>query len=132
DDTDYSAIRWLGARYDEEELLAAQLREDFAEKILEKWRAHKQTRTIAFCSSVKQAMFMNQFFVQNGIRSIVLYGGSPPDVRKSARERLNSGDLEVIFTVDLFNEGVDIPRVDTLLFIRPTESLTVYTQQIGR
>ncbi|MTD32019.1 DEAD/DEAH box helicase family protein [Planomicrobium sp. YIM 101495] len=132
DDTDYSAIRWLGKRYDEEELLAVQLREDFAKKILEKWRTHKQTRTIAFCSSVKQAVFMNDFFVRNGIRSIVLHSGTPADARRTARARLDSGELEVIFTVDLFNEGVDIPQVDTLLFIRPTESLTVYTQQIGR
>lgn len=132
DDTDYSAIRWLGTRYDEEELMQVQLQEDFARKILEAWMQHKQTRTIVFCSSVRQAVFMSEFYRKNGARAIALHGGSPPDQRKAARARLNSGELEVIFTVDLFNEGVDIPKVDTLLFIRPTESLTVYTQQIGR
>ncbi|WP_203333727.1 DEAD/DEAH box helicase family protein [Planococcus beigongshangi] len=132
DDTDYSAIRWLGTRYDEEELMQAQLQEDFAGKILTAWKEHKQTRTIVFCSSVRQAVYMSEFYRKNGVRAIALHGGSPPDQRKAARAKLNSGELEVIFTVDLFNEGVDIPKVDTLLFIRPTESLTVYTQQIGR
>ena len=132
DDTDYSAIRWLGTRYDEEELMQVQLQEDFAGKILAAWKQHKQTRTIVFCSSVRQAIYMSEFYRKNGVRAIALHGGSPPDQRKAARARLDTGELEVIFTVDLFNEGVDIPKVDTLLFIRPTESLTVYTQQIGR
>jgi superfamily II DNA or RNA helicase len=52
--------------------------------------------------------------------------------RKQAIQELTAGELDIIFTVDLFNEGVDIPAVDTLLFVRPTESLTVFSQQIGR
>ncbi|WP_372869440.1 DEAD/DEAH box helicase family protein, partial [Planomicrobium okeanokoites] len=132
DDTDYSAIRWLGTRYDEEELMQVQLQEDFAGKILAAWKQHKQTRTLVFCSSVRQAIYMSEFYRKNGVHAIALHGGSPPDQRKAASARLDTGELEVIFTVDLFNEGVDIPKVDTLLFIRPTESLTVYTQQIGR
>ncbi|AQQ54760.1 DEAD/DEAH box helicase family protein [Planococcus lenghuensis] len=132
DDTDYSTVRWLGNRYDEEELLRVQLREEFAERIFERWQEYKQTRTIVFCSSIKQSQYMNQYFQEKGIRSMSLNGGTPANERRSARHRLESGELEAIFTVDLFNEGVDIPKTDTLLFIRPTESLTVYTQQIGR
>ncbi|WKA58295.1 DEAD/DEAH box helicase family protein [Planococcus shenhongbingii] len=132
DDTDYSMIPWRGTRYDEQELLQVQLREDFAQKIFDEWDRYKQTRTIVFCSSVKQALYMNSFFQCKGVRSIALHGESHPEERKTARSRLDSGELEIIFTVDLFNEGVDIPKVDTLLFIRPTESLAVYTQQIGR
>ncbi|QKX50032.1 DEAD/DEAH box helicase family protein [Planococcus glaciei] len=132
DDTDYSAIPWRGTRYDEQELLQVQLREDFAQKIFDEWTRHKQTRTIVFCSSVKQAVYMSNFFRRQGVNSIALHGESHPEERKTARSKLDSGELEIIFTVDLFNEGVDIPKVDTLLFIRPTESLSVYTQQIGR
>lgn len=132
DDTDYSVIPWRGTRYDEQELLQVQLREDFAQKIFDGWKQHKQTRTIVFCSSVKQAQYMDAFFRQQRISSMAFHGGSLPEDRRGARRRLDSGKLEVIFTVDLFNEGVDIPKVDTLLFIRPTESLSVYTQQIGR
>ncbi|EMR07207.1 type I restriction enzyme EcoKI subunit R [Bhargavaea cecembensis DSE10] len=132
DDTDYSQITWRGTRYDEEELLAMHLREDFAQKIFEGYMEHRQTRTIVFCSSVRQATFMNDYFRRQGIRSMVLHGTTPAEERRKATARLESGELEAIFTVDLFNEGVDIPKVDTLLFIRPTESLTIYTQQIGR
>src|SRR5690606_17226468 len=132
DDTDYSAIPWRGTRYDEQELLQVQLREEFAERIFDEWNRYKQTRTIVFCSSVKQAIYMNNFFQQKDVRSIALHGESHPSERKTARSKLDSGELEIIFTVDLFNEGVDIPKVDTLLFIRPTESLSVYTQQVGR
>ncbi|EGA91412.1 DNA/RNA helicase [Planococcus donghaensis MPA1U2] len=132
DDTDYSAIPWRGNRYDEQELLHLQLRESFAEKIFDEWSRYKQTRTIVFCSSVKQALYMNNFFQSKGVRSIALHGESHPQERKTARTKLDAGDIELIFTVDLFNEGVDIPKVDTLVFIRPTESLAVYTQQIGR
>ena len=132
DDTDYSQITWRGTRYDEEELLAMQLREDFAQKIFERYMEHRQSRAIVFCSSVRQATFMNDHFRKKGIRSMVLHGQTPGEERQKATARLEDGELEAVFTVDLFNEGVNIPKVDTLLFIRPTESLTVYTQQIGR
>ncbi|SDN76269.1 Superfamily II DNA or RNA helicase [Psychrobacillus sp. OK028] len=132
DDTDYSQIRWLGTGYDEEELSRVQLREEMAEKILQAWIERKQTRTIGFCSTVRQAKFLSNYFEKAGYRSIALSGTTPRNNRMSARKQLESGQLDIIFTVDLFNEGVDIPTVDTLLFARPTESITVFTQQIGR
>lgn len=132
DDTDYSQITWLGNRYDEEELLQAQLREDMAQKILHAWKDKKQTRTLGFCSSIKQANFLSDYFNRNGYRTVSLHSQQIDVGRKETIQQLSNGDLDVIFTVDLFNEGVDIPSVDTLLFVRPTESLTVFTQQIGR
>ncbi|WJH36919.1 DEAD/DEAH box helicase family protein [Paenibacillus sp. CC-CFT747] len=132
DDTDYSAIRWMGNRYDEEQLTAVQLKESQAEKVLEAWKRHRQTRTIGFCSSIRQADFLARYFQEQGISSVSLHSGTVGITREEAIRRLTEGSLEVLFTVDLFNEGVDIPSVDTLLFVRPTESLTVFTQQIGR
>ncbi|MBO8173102.1 MAG: DEAD/DEAH box helicase family protein [Bacillaceae bacterium] len=132
DDTDYTQIRWLGTRYDEEQLLAAQLRKEMAEKIFNAWQKHRQTRTLAFCSSIRQADFLSDYFKQQGIRSVSLHSRTMEMNRSEAIQRLEEGALDVIFTVDLFNEGVDIPSVDTLLFVRPTESLTVFTQQVGR
>jgi superfamily II DNA or RNA helicase/HKD family nuclease len=132
DDTDYSQITWLGSRYAEDELLQAQLRNGHAEKILHAWEDKRQTRTLGFCSSIKQANFLSTFFNQNGYRTLSLHSQQVGISRKAAIQQLNRGELDVIFTVDLFNEGVDIPAVDTLLFVRPTESLTVFTQQIGR
>jgi superfamily II DNA or RNA helicase/HKD family nuclease len=132
DDTDYSQITWLGTRYDEEELLNAQLRDDLAEKILQAWKNKKQTRTLGFCSSIKQANFLSTYFNNNGYRTVSLHSKQLGKNRKGVISQLSKGEIDAIFTVDLFNEGVDIPSVDTLLFVRPTESLTVFTQQIGR
>lgn len=132
DETDYSQISWLGTRYDEEQLLQVQLREDMAVKILEAWEDKRQTRTIGFCSSIVQADFLSGFFNKNGYKTVSLHSKQKEVGRADAIKKLEAGELDVIFTVDLFNEGVDIPPVDTLLFVRPTESLTVFTQQVGR
>jgi superfamily II DNA or RNA helicase/HKD family nuclease len=132
DDTDYSKITWLGNRYDETELLQAQLRQEMAENILRAWEKYRQTKTLVFCSSIKQADFLSQYFNQRNYRTVSLHSQQVNITRQKAIEMLENGELDAIFTVDLFNEGVDIPTVDTLLFVRPTESLTVFTQQVGR
>jgi len=132
DETDYSQIAWLGTRYDEEELLHIQLKEVMASKILEAWKDKKQSRTIGFCSSIRQANFLSSFFNNQGYKTVSLHSQQKEVGRAHAIKMLEAGELDIIFTVDLFNEGVDIPAVDTLLFVRPTESLTVFTQQIGR
>lgn len=132
DDTDYSQITWLGNRYDEEELLIVQLREELALNVLRAWEKNKQTKTIGFCSSIRQADFLSNFFNKHGHKTVSLHSQQTGKSRENAISQLSKGEINIIFTVDLFNEGVDIPSVDTLLFVRPTESLTVFTQQIGR
>lgn len=87
---------------------------------------------LGFCVSIKHAEFMAQSFNEKGIPSIALTSQTNDDVRKAAVQRLRSGDLKFIFTVDLFNEGVDIPEANLVLFLRPTDSLTVFLQQLGR
>src|SRR5690625_1015716 len=132
DDIDYTQIRWLGHRYDKQQLLVEQLNEKRAAYVFKKWKQYKQTRTLAFCSSIEQAEFLEQFFKEQGIECVSLTSKTDDRTRKESIIKLETLELEVIFTVDLFNEGVDIPSVDTLLFVRPTESLVVFTQQIGR
>lgn len=132
DEIDYSNIKWLGSRYDENELLAYQLKKNVAQNIYSNWLKHKQTRTIAFCSSIVQAQFLSDYFLKMGRKSTCLTSRSSSDERQKAIFKLNQNEIEIIFTVDLFNEGVDIPSVDTILIVRPTESLTVFVQQIGR
>lgn len=132
DDTDYTKIAWRGNRYDEEQLLQAQLRTEMAENILRAWEKHKQTKTLVFCSSIRQADFLANYFNEHGYRTVSLHSKQVHITRTKAIELLEKGELDAIFTVDLFNEGVDIPAVDTLLFVRPTESLTIFTQQVGR
>ncbi len=132
DETDYTQIRWMGTHYDAEQLAAQQLRRSQAKRIFEAWARHRQTRSIGFCSSIRQADFLAGYFREQGRTALSLHSGTVGMTRDQAIRQLSEGTLEIIFTVDLFNEGVDIPSVDTLLFVRPTESLTVFTQQVGR
>ncbi|MCP1135778.1 DEAD/DEAH box helicase family protein [Paenibacillus polysaccharolyticus] len=132
DDTDYSKIRLIGTKYDEEQLRSVQLQEEHVETIYAAWMRHKQTRTIGFCSSIRQADYLAAYFRSQGVKVLSLHSRTSEMSREEAIRRLGAGELEVVLTVDLFNEGTDIPSVDTLLFVRPTESLTVFTQQVGR
>lgn len=132
DEIDYSQIRLInGRRYDQDELLAEQLKESVAQKIFDAWRMHHQTRALGFCSSVTQAEYLADYFRLQGVQAIALHSQTEYD-RADVMRQLKQGHLDIIFAVNLFNEGVDIPEIDTLLFCRPTESLTVFTQQIGR
>ncbi|HLQ73182.1 MAG TPA: DEAD/DEAH box helicase family protein [Bacillota bacterium] len=132
DDIDYEQIKWLGSRYHSEQLKVKQLNHMRAEHIFKNWQNRKQTRTLAFCSSIEQANFLTNYFNEQGVEAISLTSQTIHMTRDEAIKALEKRRIDVIFTVDLFNEGVDIPSVDTLLFVRPTESLVVFTQQIGR
>ena len=87
---------------------------------------------LGFCVSKEHAKFMAQRFNEAGIESLALTDESKKDDRNSAKEKLVNGELKFIFVVDIYNEGMDIPEVNTILFLRPTESLTVFLQQLGR
>ena len=89
-------------------------------------------RAIGFCVSVEHARFMARQFEKRGIAARAVWGDSTADERRSALRDLADGNVAVLFTVDLFNEGVDVPNVDTLLLLRPTESATLFLQQLGR
>ena len=91
-----------------------------------------QAKGLAFCVSVEHARFMADRFNAAGIPSLALTSESAQSERDSAQRRLRQGEINFIFSVDLYNEGVDIPEVDTVLFLRPTESLTIFLQQLGR
>ncbi len=92
----------------------------------------RRMRALGFCVSVEHTRFMAERFGEAGIASEAVVGETPSEDREAAVRRLESGDLQALFTVDLFNEGVDIPTLDTVLFLRPTESATVFLQQLGR
>ncbi|AHE97473.1 DUF3427 domain-containing protein [Thioalkalivibrio paradoxus] len=89
-------------------------------------------RGLGFCVSQQHAVFMARAFSQWGMPSAALTADSPAPQRQSVQRDLVQRRIRFIFTVDLYNEGVDIPEVDTILMLRPTESLTVYLQQLGR
>jgi superfamily II DNA or RNA helicase/HKD family nuclease len=89
-------------------------------------------RALGFCVSKAHAHFMAEYFRQTNIQAVALDSDSSAEVRSQALTDLRDGKVQVIFSVDLFNEGLDIPDVDTLLLLRPTNSATVFLQQLGR
>ena len=93
-------------------------------------------RALGFCVSVEHTRFMAEPFCARGLRAEALDASTPADLRQAALRRLQSGELQILFAVDLFNEGLDIPSIDTVLLLRPTESATprcfVFLQQLGR
>lgn len=89
-------------------------------------------RALGFCVSIQHAQFMAKHFNKAGVSAVAVWGDSPPAERKAALMDLEVGKLRIVFSVDLFNEGVDVPAVDTVLMLRPTESPTLFLQQLGR
>ena len=89
-------------------------------------------RALGFCVSVAHARFMSDEFNRRGIAAAAVWGETPGDERDRALRDLRNGNVAILFTVDLFNEGVDVPSVDTILMLRPTESATLFLQQLGR
>ncbi len=141
DDVDLSKIKWTSGGYDKQELsnvfsLKTEVANRRAEAILRSFRYYAEdlsrVKGLGFCVSVQHAEFMSDFFSQHGIPSLCLTGNSEADTRSNAKALLQSGEITFIFVVDIYNEGVDIPEVNTILFLRPTESLTVFLQQMGR
>ena len=128
---DYREVPWRNGRFDPELLsnkLATLAR---ARHAINEWRARAQKRTLAFCVSVIHAEYMAAQFEKAGITSAAVYSGSTLG-RTEALEHLRDGRLSVIFSVDLFNEGVDLPSIDTVMMLRPTESKILFLQQLGR
>ena len=89
-------------------------------------------RTLAFYCSQVHADFMSQYFREAGVDAVAVHAGESSAPRAASLQRLRDGELEVIFSVDMFNEGVDLPDVDTILMLRPTESKILWLQQFGR
>ncbi len=132
DMVNYENIPWRSNRFDEEALTTAVATEVRAQNALEQYRARAGTRTLAFCCSKRHADFMSSFFANEGLRVAAVHSGENTDPRTSSLERLEKGELDVVFAVDMFNEGVDLPNVDTVMMLRPTESRILWLQQFGR
>lgn len=134
DVADYEHIPWRNGRFDPEELTAQIATRERARQVLEEWHgvggAHR--RTLAFCSTIAHAEFMAEFFREAGVGAVAVHSGPSSSPRAAALEQLAAGTLPVVFTVDLFNEGVDVPAIDLVMMLRPTESSVVFLQQLGR
>ncbi|MFE2544407.1 DUF3427 domain-containing protein [Actinacidiphila glaucinigra] len=137
DNTDMSAVAWKAGAYDRTGLGNLFTGNDARARLVVQAVRDKVTdpgsmRALGFCVTVAHAEFMADFFCQAGLKAKALSGETPREERKAALEELRAGALQILFSVDLFNEGLDIPDVDTLLLLRPTSSATVFLQQLGR
>lgn len=137
DQVDYSGLRWQRGGYNPHELDNVLTGNDVrANLVIDKVREIlldvRSARGLGFCVSVRHADYMATVFNRAGIPAVSLSADSPRDLRHSVRRQLIDRERNFIFVVDLYNEGVDIPEVDTILLLRPTESLTVFLQQLGR
>ncbi|HET9872732.1 MAG TPA: DUF3427 domain-containing protein [Propionibacteriaceae bacterium] len=137
DGTDLRRISWTRGRYDEGELShvytgnqarAAIVLQQLRQKVIDPGAM----RALGFCVSVAHARFMAQTCSAAGIPALAVSGDTPAANRQRALEDLKSRRVNVLFAADLFNEGLDLPDVDTVLFLRPTESATIFLQQLGR
>lgn len=141
DTIDLDDLKWTRGGYDKTELsniyvLNAETAKRRCNSIISALMKYttdiNDVKGLGFCVSVAHAQFMSDYFNESGIPSMFLTGESPDEERSNAKKRLVSGEVRFIFVVDIYNEGVDIPEVNTVLFLRPTESLTIFLQQLGR
>ena len=132
DVVDYTNIPWRSARFDPVELTAAVATEARAQNALEQFRKHGGRRCIAFCCSQRHADFMAEFFNARGLRTVAVHAGSDSAPPTTSLKQLADGELDVVFSVDMFNGEVDFPNIDTVLMLRPTESTVIWMQQFGR
>jgi superfamily II DNA or RNA helicase/HKD family nuclease len=137
DDVDLSGVEWKRGAYDLDGLdrlytgndaRAAKVLRELRDKVTDDGRM----RALGFCVSVAHAEYMARVFRDAGLSALAVSGTTRPEQRARAIEQLRRGDVTTLFAADLFNEGLDIPEVDTVLFLRPTQSATVFLQQLGR
>lgn len=137
DNTDLDTISWRRGRYDERALsdlyTGNHARVRLVLKAIEdKVTDPRRMRALGFCVGIEHAQFMATCFTQAGLPARAVHGGTPAHERKATLDALRAGEITAVFAADLLNEGIDIPEVDTVLFLRPTESSAIFLQQLGR
>lgn len=136
DDTiNYEEIAYKNGKYEQNSLDARLMVEKRADLVLKHYLKYGSKCAMGFCSSKAHAEYMAQYFNNHGVKAVAVYSGDQGAMsmeRSEALNKLTKGELQVIFSVDMFNEGVDVPSIDMVLFLRPTESPIVFLQQLGR
>lgn len=131
----YEDIDYKNGKYDDKQLEEALMLNKRGEVILNHYLKYNSKRAIGFCTSRHHAEYMAKVFNENNIPSAAVYSGEKGEYseeRNIALSKLTSGEVKVIFSVDMFNEGLDVPAIDMVMFLRPTQSPTIFLQQLGR
>jgi superfamily II DNA or RNA helicase/HKD family nuclease len=132
DTIDYEPLPWRGGRFDLAALEAAAQTVERMERLWEALGVHEGSRTLVFCCSIAHATFVAAWLRGRGWRVACVHSGPESDDRVAALEQIGAGELDAICVVDLFNEGVDVPAIDRVVMLRPTESPVIFLQQLGR
>jgi superfamily II DNA or RNA helicase len=143
-DIDFKDVKWNGNNYDEKDLNRKICIKEYDDAILKEYKETLRERfgkskTICFCATVEHTHRMAKLFNENGIKAVGLTGTNrlkedltPRGDREKIVNGFRKGKYDIIFVRDLFNEGVDVPDCDSIMMLRPTQSHTIFTQQIGR
>ena len=132
DTIDYAHIPWRNRRFDPEALTQAAETEARMQTLWRAWEAHPGARTLVFCCSVSHADFVRAWLRARGVDARAIHSGPGADERGETLDALAAGRVDAVCAVDVLNEGVDVPTVDRVIMLRPTESSVVFLQQLGR
>jgi superfamily II DNA or RNA helicase/SOS-response transcriptional repressor LexA len=134
DDVDYDAseIPWRNGRFDVGKLEVALESSARMDRLWAEWQAAPASRTLVFCCSRRHALFTRDWLLRRGVAAAAVFSGDGGDPRMASLAAFQEGRLSALCAVDLFNEGIDLPLVDRVVMLRPTESKIVFLQQLGR
>ena len=132
DTVDFGQIPWRNSRFAIEELEERVIRSERMDRLWLTMEKHPADRTIVFCCSRRHALFTRDWLHSKGLRAAAVFCGGGSDNYSESLEALRRGRLQCLCVVDMFNEGLDIPAVDRVIMLRPTESKVIFLQQLGR
>lgn len=139
DDIDYDQVDFRNGKYDDAQLAELASVNKRGNLIYQNFLKYSPKKALGFCINRNHALYMTEYFREQGVKCCAVLSGSVVEnqkhlvlQREKAIKELKSGELQVIFSVDMFNEGLDIPELDMVMFLRPTQSPTIFLQQLGR
>ncbi len=132
DSADYKNIPWRNGKFDPTALAAAVETETRMERAWESWQEHPGRQTLVFCCTIAHANYVCAWLKARGVRTVAVHSEADTNDRSQALKQLVAGELDAVCAVDLFNEGIDVPSIDRVVMLRPSESPVVFLQQLGR
>jgi len=132
DDVDYAHIPWRNKKFDPDELAQAVQTDARMTTLWRAWSEHRGSRTLIFCCSIAHALFVRDWLRKHDVAVNAVFSAEGSDPRELSLRDLATGRLHAVCAVDLFNEGLDVPSIDRVIMLRPTESSVVFLQQLGR